>query len=387
MLFPLKKLLINWVDGMKISKEHLSQTEDYFIDIVRDAVNLRLTGYSYGLLPPYKDEKISSDFEIMEHTTEHVEIELRRCNAITIGGCRIDINPNDYTGYLKLDYKFSENDKKESDKNSKYWDIILIVYPFGRVPTGIPDPDETPPRHPHADKSYSLSIVPVGQINASELGMHNLIIGRVRKEGDRYEVDTTYIPPCTSMLSHPDLKKYYETFGKYLNDIEVASHKIIQKILERDNSMSVAKNTQFLCEHILNYIVTIYFKYKNMGRNFSPVEIIEMFSSFAHVCNVALNYIPKRKREEMLQYFYEWSDVTPGHFVDLITAMFEAVYDHNNIRFIMEQTDRFLSTFSNLWVILSSLEYIGQHKENVVVAVQDYKVDEVVHKQVWTILD
>jgi hypothetical protein len=217
--------------------------------------------------------------------------------------------------------------------------------------------------------------------------MHNLIIGRVRKEGDRYEVDQTYIPPCTSMLSHPDLKKYYETFGKYLNDIEVASHKIIQKILERDNSMSVAQNTQFLCEHILNYIVTIYFKYKNMGRNFSPVEVVEIFSSFAHVCYVALNYIPKKKREEMLQYFYEWSDVTPGHFVDLITVMFEAVYDHNNIRSVMEQTDEFLSTFSSLWVILSSLEYIGQHKENVVVAVQDYKVDEAARKQGWTILD
>jgi hypothetical protein len=387
MLFPLKKTLVNWVDGMKISKEHLIRTEDYVIDIVRDAVNIQLNSYTFGLLPPYRGENSSSDFEIMEHTTGHVEIELRRCNAITAGGCRIDINPNDHTGYLKLDYTFNETNKREADQKGSYWDVILIVHPFGRVPAGVPDPDETPPRHPYADKSYALSITPTGQINAGELGMHNLVIGRVVREGDRYEVDKTYIPPCNSMLSHPDLKEYYERFGKYLNEIEVSSHKIIQKIIERDNSMSIARDTQFLCEHILNYVVSIYFKYKNMGRNFSPIEIADLFSSFAHVCYAALNYMPKRKREEMLQYFYEWSDVTPGSFVDLTANMLETTYDHNNIRVIMNRIDGYLSMFSSLWGILSSLEYIGQHRENVVVAVQNYKVDEVARKTGWTILD
>ncbi|MDR0714669.1 MAG: type VI secretion system baseplate subunit TssK [Bacteroidales bacterium] len=385
MLFPLKKRLVNWVDGMKISKKHLSQTEDYFMDIVRDAVNIRLNSYNYGLLPPYRGDKISSNFEIMERTTNHVEIELRRCNAITAGGCRIDINPRDYTGYMKLDHVFANREKNGKEN---LWDVILIVHPFGRVPVGVPDPDETPPRHPYADKTYSLSITPSGQINAEELGMHNLIIGRIiQTPGNRFEVDHRYIPPCMSMMSHPDLKEYYEVFGKYLNDIEVSSHKIIQKILERDKPMNIAVNTQFMCEHILNYVVSIYFKYKNMGRNFSPVEITDIFASFAHICFITLNFIPKKKREEMLQYFYEWSDVTPGNFVDLLTNVLESVYDHHNIRAGMERIDTLLSMLSSLLLKLSSLEYIGQHRENVVVAVQNPKEEKVVSRSSWTILD
>jgi hypothetical protein len=320
----------------------------------------------------------------MEHTTDHVEIELRRCNAITAGGCRIDINPGDHAGYLKLDYAF---ENREKDKNEHLWDVVLIVHPFGRVPVGIPDPDETPPRHPSADKTYTLSIVPAGQINTRELGMHTLIIGRVVQTGNRFEVDHAYIPPCTSMMSYPDLKEYYENFGKHLNTIEVSSHKIIQKILERDKSMDIARNTQFMCEHILNYTASIYFKYKNMGRNFSPVEITGLFASFAHVWFITLNFIPKKKREEMLQYFYEWSDVTPGNFVDLLTTMLETVYDHHNLRVSMERIQTFLSMFASLWLKLSSLEYIGQRKENVVVAVHNPKEEKTSTRSEWTILD
>jgi len=383
MLYPPTKNLINWVDGMKISKEHLTGMEDYFIDNVRDSVNIRLTGYNYGLLPAYKGDSLSSDFEIMERTTSQVEIELRRCNAITAGGCRIDINPTNRTGYLKLDYVFKDSDLPQEN----IWDVILIVHPFGRVPSGIPDPEETPPRHPHADRKYVLSVTTTGQINTDELGMHNLIIGRIIKNGNRYEVDKSYIPPCTCMLSHPDLKVYYDNFGKYLNDIEVSSHKIIQKILERDNSMSVATNTQLLSEHILNYVVSVYFKYKNMGRFFSPMEIADIFASFAHICFVALNFIPRKKREEMLQYYYEWSDITPGNFTDLLTNMLESTYDHHNIRIMMERIDNFLSIFTALWLKLSSLEYIGQRKENVVVAIQNQKQETVMQRSGWTILD
>lgn len=388
MLFPIKNTLTNWVDGMKISKEHLIRTEDYFVDTVRDAINIRLNSYNYGLLPPYKGEMRSSDFEILERITNHVEIELRQCNAITAGGCRIDINPSDESNYLKLDHIFQDNETKKNKKEEELkWDVILVVRPFERVPVGIPDPEETPPRHPFVDKAYSLFIKPAGQINAEEFGMHHLIIGRIIKTGNRYLVDASYIPPCMTMQSHPDLKKYYERFGKYLNDIEVSSQRIIQKIVERENTIDIARNTQMVCEHILSFIASSYFRYRNMGRNLAPIEIVDIFSSFAHICYVSLNYISKQKREEMLQYYYEWSDVTPGNFVELLTEMLETTYDHQNIRGMMEQIDLFLSVFSSLWMRLSTLEYIGQLKENIVVAEKIQKVENQTRKSGWTIID
>jgi hypothetical protein len=266
--------------------------------------------------------------------------------------------------------------------------VILVVRPFDRIPLGAPDPEETPPRHPDAAKSYSLFIKPAGQINSEDFGMHHLIIGRVTKMADRYEVDHSYIPPCTSMSSHPELKGYYERFGKYFNNIEISSHKIIQKIHEQaDKSSTVANNIKLVCEHLLTYIATVYFNFRNTGRNYVPIEIVDTFSSLAHMTFVSMNFINKKEKEEMLQYFYEWSDVTPGNLVEMLTDMLEVVYDHYDIRKMMDKTEYFLAEFSKLWVKLSTLEYIGQHKENIVVAVKTQKVDVATRKSEWTILD
>jgi hypothetical protein len=370
MLFPISKKQINWVDGMKISRVHLCEAEDCLIDAVRDAVNIRLTGYNYGLLPPYCGEELSSDFEIHERGSNRIEIELRKCSAITAGGCRIDLNPADHTGYMTLDHVFEDGGTREQ---TGMWDVILVVRPFIRVPTGVPDPDETPPRHPYADRQYVLSIVPAGHVNTAELGMRHLIIGRIAGNGNRFVVDADYIPPCVSMMSHPDLKRYYEVFGKYMNDIEVASHRIVAKTVERRDSSSPARNTQLLCERILDYIALVYFRYRNMGRSFAPIEIADLFASLAHVCHVALNCIPAKEKEETLQYYHEWSEVTPGAFVELITGMLEATYDHNDIRCIMKKTDTFMSVFSSLWQKLASLEYIGQRRENIVISIHENK--------------
>lgn len=389
MLYQLEKKLINWVDGMKISNEHLKQTEDYFIDVVRDATNMRLTEYNFGLLPPYKGEKLSSDFEINERISNHVEIELRKCNAVTPGGCRITINPVDASDYLKLDYPFEEEvDVTEGEDGNLYWDVILVVRPFDRNPLGAPNPEETPPRHPDSGKSYSLSIRPAGQIKSEDFGMHHLIIGRVTKIVDRYEVDHSYIPPCTSMSSHPNLKEYYERFGKYFNEIEISSHKIIQKIHDQEHKSSeIANNIKLVCEHLLSYIATVYFNFRNTGRNYAPIEIINTFSSLAHTTFVSINFINKKQKEEMLQYFYEWSDVTPGNFVEMLTDMLEVTYNHHNIRKMMDKTEYFLMEFSKLWIKLSTLEYIGQHKENIVVAEKVQKIDVSTRRSEWTIID
>jgi hypothetical protein len=388
MLFLIKKTLVNWVDGMKISKNHLLQTEDYLIDIIRDTTSTRLTDNNFGLLPPYKGEKLSSDFEITNRVSNHVEIKLRRCNAITAGGCRININPTEYSEYLIMDYSFDDDtDYKKEDEEYQYWDVILVVKPFERVPVGAPDPEETPPRHPDASQVYSLFIKPAGQINSKEFGMHHLVIGRVVKKSDRYEVDTDYIPPCTSMNSHPDMKEYYETFGQQLNDIETSSHKIIQKIHERENNSDIAKNINRVCETLLNYIATVYFNYRNNGRFYSPLETANTFSSLAHTGFSAIQYMSKKQKEEMLRYFYEWSDVTPGNFTELLTDTLEIIYDHHNIRQVMELINRFLSVFSSLWIKLSTLEYIGQHKENIVVAEKTQKHEQVSRQSGWTIVD
>lgn len=389
MLSLIQKRLVNWVDGMKISKNHLTQTEDYFIDVTRDIASLRLTDNNFGLLPPYKGELLSSDFEIINRPSNHVEINLKRCNAITAGGCRIHINPSDSSGYLRLEYAFDSGDDRKPGDEQQIWDVILVVKPFERVPSGIPDPEETPPRHPDAGQTYNLFIKPSGEINAGAFGMHHLTIGRIVRNGDRCEVDSLYIPPCTSISSHPALKNYYETFGHYLNDIETSSIKIVQKIHDQDNTSDIAQNINLVCENLLNYISTVYFNFKNNGRFYTPADILNVFSSLAHVCASSIQYMSKKQREKMLQYFHEWHDdekETPAKFTKSLTDMGEIIYDHQNIRFLMNKTETFLFSFKELWLKLSTLEYIGKNRENIVVAEKKQK-PITTSQSGWTILD
>jgi len=381
-----KYKLVNWQESMSVGYEHLQQLENYFIERLGDNLATRLTGYNYGLLPSSDRRSGSSEFDISERITGKVEIKLRSCNAITIGGYRISYNP-DHSEYLLYTHSFEE-ERKQDNTDSKYWDIILSVDPFERIPTGVPNEKENPPRHPDITENYQLSIISKGKTNYEQLGMYHLVIGRIRQHGGRYEVDTNYIPPCTSMNSHPDLLRYYENFGVYLNDIERASKVIISKIRNRQQNSPMAFHIGEMCENMMRYIASIYFLYRNTGRDAVPVEIVNYFSTLAHTSFISLNFIGKAEKEELLKYFYEWSDVTPGSFEELLSDTLSIIYDHNNIRSVMLQLESYLRLMSELWIKLSSLEYIGQHKENIVISERSYQ-QENKKKETggWIILD
>jgi hypothetical protein len=377
--------LVNWVEGMNVSSIHFQQTENYFIERLYDNLATRLTRYNYGLLPSLDGRSASSEFDISERVTGKVEIRLQRCNALTAGGCRISYNPgqNDYILYTHT----FEQDKQSDANATRIWDVILTIEPFQRIPSGIPNEEETPPRHPDITEFYRLSIIPQGHTNYDQLGLFHLVIGRIRQHSGRYEVDTNYIPPCTQMSSHSELLSYYDRFNNYMSDIERASGNIVSKVRNRAHNSSMAQHIAATCESIMRYIAMIYFPYRNTGREASPVETVNYFSTLAHIVYVSLRCINKTDREEMLRYFYEWSDVNPGSFEELLSETMNIMYNHNAIRTVMVQAESFLNTMSELWIRLSTLEYIGQHKENIVVSERVQQSETPKKGSSWTILD
>jgi len=377
--------LVNWQDSMGISSYHLQQTENYFIERLGDNLSTRLTNYNYGLLPSADRKYSSIEFDISQRVTGKIEIKLRSCNAITSGGYRIAYNPA-HLEYLHYLHSF-ENEVKDQDKEVASWDVILTINPFKRIPTGVPNEEEIPPRHPNATEGYKLSIFPQGYANYEQLGNHHLIIGRIRKNGNDYQVNTDYIPPCTSMRSHHELLKCYEAFGRCLNDIERASQVIITKIRNRSQNAPLAFHIAAMCEDMMRYISSFFFRYRNTGRDALPVDIVNYFSTLAYTCSISLNTISKTEKEELLKYFYEWSDVTPGSFEELLTNTLSIVYDHNSIRAAMLQIEMFMRTMTELWNRLSGLEYIGQHKENIVISERSFQQEVKQNVGGWTILD
>ncbi|RFM25603.1 hypothetical protein [Deminuibacter soli] len=386
MLFPVKHHAVNWIDGMKISRQHFIDTDKHVADSLRDTASAFLHNYDYGLLPPFRGNRLASDFEISERVTGQIEIRLRQCNAITAGGCRIDLPLLEYGHQLIHQFTSDDTASQEDPAAVAYYYVVLSVNPFDKVPAGDPDPAEMPPRHPYAAKQYQLMVVPAAQINSGELGVHHLVIGQLNKQYGRFSVSEQYIPPCAAITSHPELIRYYERFSALLNDIQLNSFKIIDKITSRDTIQSLAKNVRLLCEHMLNFIAQVFYTYRNVAHQQPPVVVAGYFSNLAHIFYTTLHYSGAREKEELLKYFYEWKDVTPGNFEELLARTIDLVYDHHQIQQSMDQIAHFLQVLAALWSKLSSLEFIGQRRENIVVAEQQV-VQQTQARRTWTLLD
>lgn len=341
MLNPIKKRMGNLVGCNKISITHLQQTEGNYADAIRDFNSGRFTNFSYGLLPPHKGEKSSCDLEIKEKNGDKIEIELKQCNAITSRGGRIDIKPINHSDSVRLDYDFSQE-----IEDNKQWNVVLVVEPFYNKRQGIVSVQETSFNY---KQTYHLSIQPIRQIPEEEFGIYHLILGRIIKEDNNYSMNSNYIPPSVMMSSHPDLEKYYELFGKYLNEIEISSQSIIQEIQDKDSDSDLTNNMIFLCEKILIYIAEIRFNYTNRGRFYQPIEIANVFSAFARVCFVFIDSISSEKKEDLLNYFHEWGGIQPKMFLELLSNLEECQYDHQDIRSSMVRIESSLALFSELW--------------------------------------
>ena len=57
MLPKIQYRLTNWVDGMKIRKEHFVNSENALVDAVRDTAALSLNNFNFGLLSPAVGDK------------------------------------------------------------------------------------------------------------------------------------------------------------------------------------------------------------------------------------------------------------------------------------------------------------------------------------------
>ena len=367
---------------MPVNKGHFTQQEDHFTDRLCEYQSFHLNRNTYGLLPFKKGEPVSGDFSITELVTGTLEVRLKRCHALTSGGYLIDYDAGE-DDELTASFHIPTEEEEEKDRR---WDVILMADPFEHLPSGIPNEKEISPRQPNALPKYALSVLPSGQTDGSELGRHFLLIGRLRKNGNRCEVDGNFIPPCTSMSSHPDLKGYYTKFGQLVDSIEKASFDILAKVENAEKQTSLATNIGMLCRHVMLFISDIYFSFRNEGQYYSPLHFLNVFSTLAHRLYVCLSFMDKEDKEDLLKYFNEWNGITPGAYEGLLRENCGLLYNHHNIRQLMVTAERFLYLFNDLWTTLSRLEYIGKHKENIVVAERSRQPKESSESR-WNILD
>ena len=166
-LTAIKHYPVNWIDGMKISKQHFVQSENALQDHFRDAVAIGIRNHNYGLLSPAPDMERSLEIEIEIDPQNIIHVNLNTCRAIAPNGTRIEIVKGSDT-YNYSARKLTASHKHDSTKSEQSYAIIIQANPLVRVPAGEPDPGEQPARHPFSVPEATVSILPVEQLQPTD---------------------------------------------------------------------------------------------------------------------------------------------------------------------------------------------------------------------------
>ena len=356
MLEKLQHLPVNWVDGMKMSKQHFIETENAVIDRIRDNQAQLLRLDNYGLLLPEPGKNRSLEFDANTQAINDVKITLHTCRAVTRSGVRIEIlreteNRTENTIELGIQYDFSRAPNKD------YY-ILLGVNPFKRTPIGIPDPEETPPRHPFGRSSYYLDIRADDEINREEFGAYQFPLGKLQVRGGQIKLEDRFIPPCTSIGASPEL---VEVFGAYMNqffEVQKYAIEVMRKIKRKNNQSSLTQNLYFLADKVTFYIAELMHTFQLHFKYLPPIEFIGSIQKLARALSTAIKCIPENEREEMLNYFREWTRISSGDITHNLhfTSSFE--YNHYDINASLENTKSFLDLLQNIFYKISEQDYI-----------------------------
>jgi len=381
MIQPIKHFAINWVDGMKVSQRHLNDQDNFLIDTIRDGNSLGITNYNYGLLPLSNEFTDKTIFDVHNTATNDVQLFIKNCSAVTLAGYRLELK--DRRVSVKSLAKSLNLDENQMD--GEYY-ILVSVNPFDKVPFGDIDPEEIPPRHPNSHANYHIELLPVSSLNSNHSGGNYLVVGKVDFKGNIAQVNTNFIPPCTSIQSHPVLIDYYNGYAKSIGNLQQYAFKIIQKASHKNQNTALALNVKALCNVLVNTFGDMYFQFRNIIPYQPPVFLIETFATLALRMYNSTQVLVPGELEEMLNYSLEWSEIAPHTLLNQLSTVAETNYDHHNSGEPLLYISQMLRSLETIFSKLSELDYIGQRKENIIVNEQEVS-SNTNPKRGWSVLD
>ena len=362
MLPKLKYYLTNWIDGMKINRQHFLDSENAIIDQIRDVSAYTLNTTNYGLLQPLQGEKTSLDCTVLTTNSNTSKINVSYCRAVTSGGCRIEIIPGLHPELISDNDVFTDINNLDNTSNTSYY-AVISVNPFDRQPFGTAMTEEYPPRNQYSISTYKLSLVPESSLNAPSIGPYHLPVAKFSFKSDKLTRDTNYIPPCAIVGAHPGTKEIYNTIAERLNSLQENSFQIIHKVIENDQNTTLALNMKNICTKSMEHISSEFFSFRTIYRQQSPVYIANSVIKLANIISLSLGLMSAREKEELLQYFSYWIEISPGKFEELLTTVVNADYEHENIHTFFQPLLAFLKIWNDLLDKLKDLKLIGQKNE------------------------
>lgn len=338
---------INWVDGMKISKEHFIGMENYFKSRMQGLMYRLTDKYNYGLLPggegPGSSVKI-----IPEIDNQDLKVSLPFCQAITPNGYWIDISED-----VELSMTMPLSDLQEGD-----YFLVLSADPYTRAAVGQASTTEDPLRFPFVVADYKLQVLFAGNETGGKLSQDALIIGKLLFRDNRVELIEDYIPPCANIQSHPALVKFYENLVQSLIALESNNLELISEIHSRDSTNILTSTVLYLSDKILLFLGIHSTEYRWYLKDKPPIALVDWVVTLSKTLRNSFQTRTAEEREKLLNYFHDHFDINPSQFKQLMDHTIDIEYDHNDIQVSLQSAEEFLSVISTLFSELKKMEFI-----------------------------
>ena len=345
---------VNWVDGMKINKDHFIAQDKAAADLLYQSVQGNLSPLRYGVLA---DDAAADSFQVSltadnQHTLKATVLQ---CRALTRGGIYIEI-PSRTSDTLSATFTLSPQTRT-------LFYVVLVVNPFDRQPAGDADPEETPPRYPFTQPLYQIELADEARYRQFTGNPLALTIGRVQSEAHGITVDE----------AHADLLQLHSELDQFLGGLELRCSQIVQKIFRKSQQNDLSELALFLCDRIMLQLGQSLTEMRRTILYESPAELFVTISSLARVMKNTIDLRIGSGKDELMNYLSEWCELNQGELETLLTSVANLPYDHNNINDSIAPVIRFARVISRLFETLSNLEFIGKRKESGIFVKEEIK--------------
>jgi hypothetical protein len=352
---------VNWMDGMKINKDHFIEQYNATMEQLADSTAaISLSPLCYGVIPPSAAGENTYQVTIAPDNQHTVNATLYSLQAVTPGGFRIALpglvqnNAAPLTAALQY---------TPSSTTTVYW-LVVTIQPFQHVPSGSPSGDEQPPRYPFVQPAYALQFVNEQQYLQFAFNPYALVVGKVTINGSNVTVEEEYIPPCTCTAASADLVGLLGELDQFLSGLELRCAQVVQKILKKSQQNDLSELAMFLCDRIMLHIGPAITDLRWKQLHEPPASMFVAVVSIARIMKNTIDLRTGSGKEELLNYLSEWCELNQGELENMLAGIANLRYNHNDINSIITPIIRFVKIIGKLFESLSNLEFIGKRKES-----------------------
>jgi len=362
---PMNSSYVNWVDGMKMSKAHFLQLQQAVEDRLKDIRTIHDPFTDHGLLGVGPGGEPSLDLSVTIEGRSRYQVELRQCRAVTPAGDRIELlssmPPLRLTGEVPARMLIE----------GSAFDLILRTSTTITETVGVPDPSESPARHPGVRPELTLELAPVKELQQGAYARHHIAIARLHVVKEEVEQDPGHIPPALAMSGHPRLLEFIREYAKFLKDTERDLLRIRIKLTTLKDAPDLQLCVDQLCRSGLRFLETGMAQVQFMGPNMRPREVMMHAAQFARTLYHAIELLTGRGKDALLDYVREHTGVQPAEHIATLTGLMDLGHDHGDLQLVLGRVSLFCRTHKKLFDKWVDLDYIGQKRDKDIFIAQD----------------